>query len=319
MDTANTLGKLDDLLEKASDVAEVRTLQTIHFKGKDYKIHALIIGNQEPSAACFGLFGGIHGIEKIGSHLCIHYLEQLIKHLRWDEATKELLKKIRVVSIPVLNPVGVEESTRCNSNGVDIMRNAPTPMAEGKHFLLSGHKYSALLPWYQGEELQRETRALIDFVKQQLFPSQFSMCLDVHSGFGLRDRLWYPYGRTKHPIKHESLALSFKKHMYEHIPYHVYRTKPQSNDYIIEGDVWDHLYDEQFKTETQNTFLPWTLELGSWVWVKKNPLQALSFKGIFNPVVDYRYYRVMRRHERLFNFYLKSVANYKSWTKNLTY
>ena len=43
-------------------------------------------------------------------------------------------------------------------------------------------------------------------------------------------------------------------------------------------------------------FLPLTLEMGSWLWVKKNPRQLFSRHGIFNPLIEHRQQRVLRRH-----------------------
>ena len=34
-----------------------------------------------------------------------------------------------------------------------------------------------------------------------------------------------------------------------------------------------------------NVFLPFTLEMGSWLWVRKNPRQMLDYFGYFNPVI----------------------------------
>ena len=49
-------------------------------------------------------------------------------------------------------------------------------------------------------------------------------------------------------------------------------------------------------------FLPWTLEMGSWAWVRKNPLQVFQALGFFNPIKPHRYARTMRRHARLVEF-----------------
>ena len=64
----------------------------------------------------------------------------------------------------------------------------------------------------------------------------------------------------------------------------------------------------------QNVFIPWTLEMGSWIWVRKNPLQIFKAEGFFNPVKAHRYDRTMRRHMRLIDFMFRAVRNYQSWT-----
>ncbi|CAH2929990.1 MAG: FIG011155: Zinc carboxypeptidase-related protein [uncultured Paraburkholderia sp.] len=45
-----------------------------------------------------------------------------------------------------------------------------------------------------------------------------------------------------------------------------------------------------------------TLELGSWLWIKKNPRQLFSRQGFFNPVKAHRTARVLRRHANLLDF-----------------
>jgi hypothetical protein len=46
------------------------------------------------------------------------------------------------------------------------MRNAPVE-ADKATFLVGGHKISKHLPWYRGEELQVESKALISFFKKR--------------------------------------------------------------------------------------------------------------------------------------------------------
>jgi hypothetical protein len=82
-------------------------------------------------------------------------------------------------------------------------------------------------------------------------------------------------------------------------PHHGYTFEPQSHQYLLHGDLWDHAYD---LTPHGNLFLPMTLELGSWLWIKKNPRQLFSREGIFNPIKAHRTARVLRRHVSLFDF-----------------
>ena len=60
-------------------------------------------------------------------------------------------------------------------------------------------------------------------------------------------------------------------------------------------------------------FLPFTLEMGSWLWVKKNPRQLLSLFGLFNPILPHRLTRVLRRHLTLFDFLLHATASHQQW------
>jgi hypothetical protein len=95
-------------------------------------------------------------------------------------------------------------------------------------------------------------------------------------------------------------------------PYHIYKIEPQHHSYMTHGDLWDWLYQQQ-QAVSQAPYLPFTLEMGSWMWVKKNPLQFFSLSGIFNPVKKHRYSRTMRRHLQLLEFLLKTVDNTSHW------
>ena len=60
-------------------------------------------------------------------------------------------------------------------------------------------------------------------------------------------------------------------------------------------------------------FLPWTLEMGSWIWLKKNPLQVLNKLGFYHPLIPHRHQRILRRHLTLFDFLHRSVLFPKPW------
>ena len=83
------------------------------------------------------------------------------------------------------------------------------------------------------------------------------------------------------------------------MPHHDYSFEPQSKQYLLHGDLWDYAYDN---TPAENVFLPMTLELGSWLWIRKNPRQIFSRHGIFNPIKAHRIKRVLRRHVDVLDF-----------------
>ena len=61
-----------------------------------------------------------------------------------------------------------------------------------------------------------------------------------------------------------------------------------SRQYTIHGDPWDFLFEENRKKEGHGMFIPFTLEMGSWMWLKKNPLQVFSKDGVFHPTLPHR-------------------------------
>jgi hypothetical protein len=94
--------------------------------------------------------------------------------------------------------------------------------------------------------------------------------------------------------------------------HHRYIIEPQSLQYLAHGDVWDHLYREAC-AEPQRVFLPLTLEMGSWLWVKKNPRQLFSRHGIFNPLIEHRQQRVLRQHQSLLDFLSRAACGHHLW------
>jgi hypothetical protein len=214
-----------------------------------------------------------------------------------------------------VNPGGLWLGTRANPAGVDLMRNAPIEAKEKVPFMLGGQRISPGLPWYRGDRdapMQPEAAALCTVVEEELLTRRFSIALDCHSGFGLLDRLWFPYAHTTTPITHlaEMHAL---RHIFERAyTHHRYIFEPQSRQYLAHGDLWDYLYLRAVR-DPDRIFLPLTLEMGSWLWVKKNPRQIFSRHGIFNPLIAHRQQRVMRRHIALLDFFTRAASGHLHW------
>ena len=93
---------------------------------------------------------------------------------------------------------------------------------------------------------------------------------------------------------------------------HRYIFEPQSLQYLAHGDLWDYLY-QQGSARADAIFLPLTLEMGSWLWVKKNPRQLFSRHGIFNPLIAHRQQRVLRQHQMLLDFLSRAASSYQRW------
>ena len=197
------------------------------------------------------------------------------------------------------------------------MRNSPIVSTERVPFLLGGQRYSRKLPWYQGEVnvFENENQAIYEKFMQVSQQSKCLIAIDFHSGFGMKDRLWFPYSFTSSPF--DQLAeLTALTHLFEEThPYHVYKIEPQSKGYLINGDLWDYLYLELKKRNPEVVFIPLTLEMGSWSWVRKNPLQLFSKQGIFNPVKAHRLKRTYRRHHLLYDFLIKAIHSHTVWSQ----
>ncbi len=69
----------------------------------------------------------------------------------------------------------------------------------------------------------------------------------------------------------------------------------------------------QSEQDRSRTFLPLTLEMGSWLWVKKNPRQLFSRHGLFNPSVEHRLHRVLRGHTVWLDFMMRAACGHENW------
>ncbi len=121
-----------------------------------------------------------------------------------------------------------------------------------------------------------------------------------------------PYAHTATPIPHLPEMHALMAILDETHAHHRYVFEPQSRQYLTHGDLWDYLYLESLAGEAR-IFLPLTLEMGSWLWVKKNPRQLFSRHGIFNPLIEHRQQRVLRRHVFWLDFVSRAVASYPHW------
>ncbi len=295
--------------------SQIRTQQhgCVTHKQQQFPLYSLCLGSTAPDAPTLGFFAGVHGLERIGSQILIAFLQGLLQRLSWDRSLQFQLQSIRMVFMPIINPLGMALSRRANGNGVDLMRNAPID-ADGKAaFLVGGHRLNAALPWFRGRvdrEMEVENQALCAVVNEQLLSSPVSIALDCHSGFGLRDRIWFPYAYTQQPMPHLADIHALKQ-LFDHShPHHPYVIEPQAKHYLTHGDVWDYLHRQQ---PTHKLFLPLTLELGSWLWIKKNPSQLLSILGLFHPMVPHRQQRVLRSHLPLLEFLIRATHDHASW------
>lgn len=307
-----TQSKIDSIVAAHPFMIRRETLASPAAIACRYPMEVLRCGASDPNAPACIVVGGIHGNERIGVDVVLAFLHSLLEQARWDTHTHALLHSVRLVVVPIANPSGYANGTRATAAGVDLMRNAPID-AQKPHWLLGGQRLSARLPWYRGTALAPESEALIDLVERESRNAPLTISVDCHSGFGAMDRIWFPWAHRADPIPHlpEIYALRnlFRRTWPNHV---VYRIEPQCQHYMTHGDLWDYLYARSLATD-KGLLLPLTLEMGSWLWVRKNPWQLFSRHGLFNPLVPHRHRRILRQHLVFLNFVLSAVANRKSW------
>jgi hypothetical protein len=310
------LDHLQRVIAAAGPHAQARVLCEVRDGDHRWPVHAIALGNSDACVPAAAFIGGVHGLERIGSRVVIAWLHSLVMRLRWDASLHRLLEQVRLVFVPLLNPGGMARGTRANPDGVDLMRNAPVESREAVPFLVGGQRLSAGLPWYRGRAgapMEPESAALAQWVRDELHPRPFSLVLDCHSGFGLRDRIWFPFAHRRGAIDHLAQLHALHEIFASSNVHHPYMFEPQSRQYLAHGDLWDHLYIEACASHPGHVFLPLTLEMGSWAWVRKNPRQIFSRGGIFNPVIAHREQRVLRRHLPLLDFVVRAAAGQAMW------
>ena len=312
------LETLERLMAAAPRGVGMRTVCEVDASGTRLPVHAVTLGNPDRSVPAIGFFGGVHGLERIGTQVLLHFMQDLFARLSNDSALNHRLENLRLVFMPLVNPGGMLRSTRCNPRGVDLMRNGPVDSSSKVPFMLGGQRWSAHLPWFRGQSgatgdtMEPESRALCKLVEDELLGREFSVALDCHSGFGFRDRIWFPYAHTAEPIRHlpEIHALASRFDVQQ--PTHGYVFEPQSRQYLTHGDLWDHLYQRSLAREG-GVFLPLTLELGSWRWVRKYPRQLFSRLGMFNPIPPARRARVLQNHLPWLEFLTCMGGSFNDW------
>lgn len=309
------LDALAKLVERGGTHLETRVLCEVACQGQRMPVYVVSMGNPDPDVPAVGFFGGVHGLERIGAEVVMAYLQNLVTRLTWDDTLHRQLESVRLLFMPLVNPGGIWRGTRANPNGVDLMRNAPVDSKEQVPWLIGGQRISSQLPWFRGglgQPMEPENLAVCEVVALECFTRPFSLTVDCHSGFGVNDRIWFPYAHTRAPIEHLAEVHALKDLLQETLCNYRYIFEPQSRQYLAHGDLWDHLY-LQSPRPSGATFLPLTLEMGSWSWVRKNPRQLFSRLGMFNPLIEHRQQRVLRRHLPLLEFLVRAASSYKRW------
>lgn len=283
----------------------------------DFKLPliSLTLGKPETAKHCLLLTGGVHGVERIGTQVLIAWLETVLERCRWDRHWRSQFEdEVAIIALPLVNPAGMLRNSRCNANSVDLNRHAPIDAEDRVPFLVGGQRLWRRLPWYRGRydrQVEPEFQVLKSLIRRHSQAGRTMIAIDFHSGFGFRDHLWIPHAYRKEAIDDIGSYVALKLLWERNFPHHNYAFGPQAMHYLSHGDMWDYFY---LRCREQGVkLLPLTLEMGSWLWVKKHPRQLFSFAGLFNPTVPHRHARVLRGHLLLLDFMLAACRNTEQW------
>jgi hypothetical protein len=198
------------------------------------------------------------------------------------------------------------------------MRNSPLDGEEGTGPFYRGHRISPSIPWYrgiEGAEMEIEVKAFMQVVEAELAQSPLVLTVDVHSGFGAQDRFWFPYSHSRRPFPYLAEAYALKILLDQTYRHHFYAFEPMSRQYTIHGDPWDFMFENNRQHKGHGFFVPFCLEMGSWSWLRKNPLQVFNKDGVFHPTLPHRRSRILRRHLTLFDFLHRAALAPEAWLK----
>jgi hypothetical protein len=297
--------RLIRLVRQAGGLVRIRQLDfsSPTRDGQRYPIYMLEVGKRSAfKRHAVSIVSGVHGLETIGIRIHLDIIKCFLnpKSEHFSQALAE--GKFGIYSIPILNPAGVARETRANGRGVDLNRNSGID-AEGALPFFGGHRVSPALPYYRGKALQRESRALYRFLREYAWKNRrIHTALDIHSGYGAQNYLWWPYSYSKQRVPHASVFEHMAAELAARHP--LYRIEPMSLSYQTHGDLWDRalLEFEAAKLKgwiaRKNLFLPLTLEIGTWQELKKNPFRMLQKGKIFNPPPQSRK-AYLREHRQL--------------------
>ena len=98
------------LVDHMHGLGRVETLANIDYQGTSFPLIALSFGPDDPSAPVFAVFGGVHGLERIGTRVALSYLQTLMELARWDRCIQRMFETTRLVMVPLVNPVTMHES-----------------------------------------------------------------------------------------------------------------------------------------------------------------------------------------------------------------
>ncbi|PJZ71573.1 carboxypeptidase [Leptospira perolatii] len=310
------IAKLGEKITKLKQVGFSRRTK----EGFRFPIYSLEIGTEEGlKKNPVGITAGVHGLETIGIQILLDFLDYILHPKSTGYMTEFKKSKLGLVVLPMVNPGGVALKSRANPGGVDLMRNSGVEAVKALPFF-GGHNFSSKLPYYRGHGLEPESRTVFRTVFDRFFHAKNAVIpiLDVHSGFGTVDNVWWPYAYTKYPCPDTDLYLKIASYLKNQCGHIHFAYGPQSESYTTHGDLWDRIYDHYREVHSSeknwsSKLLPITLEVGTWSDVKEEPMKIFSKKGIFRPAQSNKHETLTRYRGFLRDVVRLGLSEPKDW------
>lgn len=113
MRIARELAEIRGLVSAGRGLVRERVLAEVTLSGgTTLPILGLVIGPKDRTLPTLGLFGGVHGLERIGTRVVLTYLPSRLERFAWDHHARQRLESCRIVCISLVNPGGMERGTR---------------------------------------------------------------------------------------------------------------------------------------------------------------------------------------------------------------
>ncbi len=79
------LFEVEELADQNRDLLNVEILAEVSDGKYQFPDYGMNLGSQKPDGPVFALFGGVHGLERIGSHVLLSFLKTLLYRVRWKK------------------------------------------------------------------------------------------------------------------------------------------------------------------------------------------------------------------------------------------
>ena len=298
------LTELHRLAAEAGAAVSLRTACDVDCGERRFPVPVLTLGTTAADAPAVGFFGGVHGLERIGAEVVIAYLRSLVMRLPGTSCCTGSSRRCASCSCRWSIRAALWRGTRANPNGVDLMRNAPVDATRAR--ALPDRRPAHQRARCRGtaappaRRWSARAQALCRVVEDRAAgrgrsasrstATRASACATAS---GSRTRT--PRGRSSTCRRCTRCARSSTRRLLHH------RYVRRAAEPPVPGarrPVGPPL-PRACRAPARRVFLPLTLEMGSWLWVKKNPRQLFSRHGIFNPLIEHRQQRVLRHAHRV--------------------
>src|SRR5690349_663561 len=101
------LGDLYEVLDLFGDKADTRVIARVSHGGIEFPIHGVVVGARRADAPTLALIGGVHGLERIGTRVVLAGMHTFAQFLTWDRILANALQTVRLVFVPLVNPIGM--------------------------------------------------------------------------------------------------------------------------------------------------------------------------------------------------------------------